>query len=62
MTSEAKKLLIEQPELTVLRLSMITGFSSMRAFNRFFAEITGLRPVEYRIKNHQTDKHILQSK
>lgn len=49
--SEAKNLLINEPELTVLRIAMMTGFNSVRTFNRVFAKSTGLTPVEYRIKN-----------
>jgi len=48
--SEAKQLLINEPELTVLRIAMMTGFNSVRTFNRVFAKSTGLTPVEYKIK------------
>jgi AraC-like DNA-binding protein len=60
--SEAKKLLIDQPELTVLRIAMMTGFNSVRTFNRVFAKSTGLRPVEYRIKKHLPDKPLIPAK
>ena len=47
--SEAKILLTNRPDLTVLRIAMMTGFNSVRTFNRVFSKSTGLTPVEYRI-------------
>ncbi|GEM_PF-180006 len=46
--SEAKKLLVDEPELPVIRIAMSVGFNSIRTFNRVFAKSTGFTPVEYR--------------
>ncbi len=48
---DAKKLLLEEPDMTVLRISMMTGFNSVRTFNRAFLKNTGFTPLEYRKKN-----------
>ncbi len=45
--SEAKKLLVEEPELPVIRIAMSVGYNSIRPFNRVFAKSTGVTPVEY---------------
>lgn len=44
----AKKLLVDRSELTVIRIAMMTGFNSLRTFNRVFVKSTGVSPVEYR--------------
>lgn len=49
--TEAKKILLNEPDLTVTRIALMTGFNSVRTFNRVFAKSTGLNPVEYRKKN-----------
>ena len=49
--SEAKKLLVDEPELPVIRIAMSVGFNSIRTFNRVFAKSTGVTPVEYRNRN-----------
>jgi AraC-like DNA-binding protein len=46
--SEAKKILLNEPGLTITRIALMTGFNSVRTFNRVFAKSTGLNPVEYR--------------
>jgi len=46
--SEAKKLLINEPDLPVIRIAMSVGFNSIRTFNRVFVNSTGVTPMEYR--------------
>ncbi len=46
--SDAKKMLVDEPELPVIRIAMTVGFNSVRTFNRVFAGSTGVTPVEYR--------------
>lgn len=46
--SEARNLLVNEPELPVIRIAMSVGFNSVRTFNRVFAKSTGVTPVEYR--------------
>jgi AraC-like DNA-binding protein len=48
--SDAKKFLINEPEFTVTRIALMTGFNSVRTFNRVFAKNIGLTPLEYRKK------------
>lgn len=48
--ADAKKLLVNEPELPVIRIAMTVGFNSVRSFNRVFANATGHTPLEYRKK------------
>jgi len=45
---EAKRLLIEQPEMSVEDISKQSGFSYRRNFSRIFAQETGMSPSEWR--------------
>lgn len=45
---EAKRLMIEQPEMTIEEVSKQCGFSYRRNFSRTFVEITGMTPSEWR--------------
>ena len=47
---EAKRLLIEEPESSILSISMETGFKSQSNFYTAFKEITGVSPGQYRKK------------
>ena len=49
--AESKKLLLANPNQTVLTISMEVGFRSCSTFNAAFKRETGLSPVEYR-KTH----------
>lgn len=44
----AKKLLIEQPDVSILAISMETGFNSQSNFYAAFKEITGQSPGQFR--------------
>jgi len=44
----AKEILIKEPELQVIRLSMDLGYRSLAGFNKAFKEQTSLTPTEYR--------------
>ncbi|EMY71512.1 7TM diverse intracellular signaling domain-containing protein [Leptospira vanthielii] len=46
--TEAKKFLIEKPEMSILSIAYATGFGSKTAFNVEFKKATGLSPVQYR--------------
>jgi AraC-like DNA-binding protein len=48
---EARKLLIECPEKTVLAIAYESGFNSKSSFYDSFTRFTGLTPVEYRKKS-----------
>jgi len=47
---EAKRLLAEQPEMTIEEVSKQSGFSYRRNFSRTFAQETGVSPSEWRIR------------
>lgn len=49
--AEAKRLLIEEPNSSVLAISMETGFKSQSNFYTAFKDITGLSPGQFRKKN-----------
>ena len=44
----AKRLLLSEPNASVLSISMMTGFKSQSSFYTAFKEITGKSPAEYR--------------
>lgn len=48
---EACRLLVEQPELTVLHIAFAVGFNSKSVFNTAFSRETGLTPTAYRAKH-----------
>lgn len=45
---EAERLLIEQPESSVLEIAFTVGFNSKTSFNVLFYRYTGSTPSEYR--------------
>lgn len=45
---EAKKLLVENPDMSSLRIGYESGFNSDATFNRNFKSITGMSPGKYR--------------
>jgi len=48
---EARALLINQPDDTILKTAYAVGFNSKTAFNNAFLNITAMTPSEYRKKN-----------
>ena len=48
---EAKKLLLEHPDLSVKQISTLVGYEDQHYFSRFFKELTGLSPSDYRNKS-----------
>jgi AraC-like DNA-binding protein len=49
---EAKRLLVENPRMTVLEIAFTVGFNSKSAFNSVFSRETGLTPTVFRHKTH----------
>ncbi|WHT39327.1 helix-turn-helix domain-containing protein [Myroides sp. mNGS23_01] len=45
----ALKLLAERSDWTVLAIAESVGFKSINTFNKYFKDLTGLTPVEYRV-------------
>jgi AraC-like DNA-binding protein len=45
---EAKRLLVQEPDLPVIRVAFMVGFNSLRTFNRAFGKNTGYTPIDYR--------------
>jgi len=50
---EAKKLLLERPELTVIQISGEVGFSSSSIFSTAFSKSEGISPRDYRKKTRK---------
>jgi AraC-like DNA-binding protein len=48
--NEAKALLINAPEDTILNIAFAAGFNSKASFNRIFKKVTGMTPSEYRLR------------
>jgi len=48
--ADAKYILKEKPEASILDVAFACGFRSKSAFNRIFRETTGMTPTEYRRK------------
>lgn len=46
--AEAKKILKENPETSILSVAYTTGFGSKTAFNVEFKKSTGMSPLQYR--------------
>lgn len=53
---EAKKLLIEKPDDTILKIAYAVGFNSKTAFYTAFTADTAITPTEYRQKNLKKEK------
>ena len=49
---EAKELLSNDPESTILDIAFSSGFNSKASFNRVFKKVMGMTPSEYRMKTH----------
>ncbi len=45
---EAKRLLIQEPAISVIHIAFMVGFNSLRTFNRVFGRNTGYTPIDYR--------------
>jgi YesN/AraC family two-component response regulator len=48
---EAKKMLIEEKERSILSIGIAVGFNSNTAFTTVFSKITGITPSQYRKQN-----------
>ncbi|MFL6550795.1 MAG: helix-turn-helix domain-containing protein [Povalibacter sp.] len=48
---EAKRILIDAPDKTVLTICLETGFNSKSTFNAAFREYTGMTPTQYRTQH-----------
>ena len=51
--AEAKELLLQQPDKTVLAIAHEVGFYAKSTFNAKFVQMTGMTPTKYR-KQHKT--------
>lgn len=47
---EAKKIILDEPERSILSIGFAVGFNSKSAFNKAFKSFTGITPIEYRKK------------
>ncbi len=50
---EAKKILKEQPDITIITIAEMTGFSEQSNFSKQFKLITGYSPTSWRIKQNE---------
>ncbi len=55
---EAKKLLISEPDRSVLSIGLAVGFNSRSNFNIVFSKFTGKTPSEFRAQHLQPDQSI----
>jgi len=46
--NEARRLLISEPDIPIIRIALMVGFNSIRTFNRVFVKNTGRTPQKYR--------------
>jgi AraC-like DNA-binding protein len=53
---EAKKLLIDKPDITILQIAYAVGFNSKTAFYEAFTRDTSVTPTKYRRKNLKNRK------
>ncbi|HQO41120.1 MAG TPA: helix-turn-helix domain-containing protein, partial [Spirochaetota bacterium] len=53
---EAKKLLVDSPDKTVLFIAYEVGFNSKSSFYESFTRIAGISPLEFRKKNLSQNK------
>ncbi len=49
--NEARRLLLSEPDMPVIRIALMVGFNSIRTFNRVFAKSTGCTPQKFRKMN-----------
>lgn len=52
---EAQKMLLEDPDITVLSVAYSVGFNSKSSFNKAFSQYTGTTPLKYKKKNALKD-------
>ena len=52
--AEARRILLEQPALTVDAISLQVGFSDFSLFNRSFKRLAGQSPTRYRKTSHRS--------
>ncbi|HHX12421.1 MAG TPA: response regulator [Clostridiales bacterium] len=53
--NEAKRLLVNQPELEIQMIAELVGYNDNFYFSRIFKSHTGIQPSEYRIANSNPD-------
>ena len=51
---EAKRLMTEQPEMSIEEVSQKSGFSYRRNFSRIFMQETGMSPSDWRINGDES--------
>ena len=54
---EAKKMLLDEPDASVLSISLATGFKSQSSFYTAFKELTNLTPAAYRKSMANEKRH-----